>query len=524
MNKHHPFHPIIYVRGFAGTQGEVEDTVADPYMGFNLGSTKSRQLWTGDIKKFFFESPLVRLMNDFDYEDVYVHGIDQVTDGAATENVPYRSVSIYRYYEAASKDLGDGKLPEMEDYAKGLGKMILQLRDKICGVPANGVKPKDFRVYLVAHSMGGLVCRALLQNKKLGTATARGLVDKLFTYGTPHNGIDFKLVGNVPNWYSFHNTNDFNRKRMAKYLGIGAEFKKTKNKDASIVQNFDPDRIFNLVGTNSGDYAVAGGLSKMLAGDASDGLVRCPNATTHGKWNGKEVSSPRAYAFLSHSGHFGMVNSETGYQNLTRFFYGDVRVDGQLMIDELSLPTEVAKKHKAGKEIRASYHFETVVSIRGKRWEMHRRVMTDNSAIFRKFDDLIVDATGKPDPKQAPHLFSLFLDGRERMKPNGRTLGFAVDIRVLVPDYEVNGFLFLDNHYEGGYLYRDRIYFEATPPKTDKDPWELKYGFESKTAVGTPASATLKKSTNGVVCEIPIQQPKAPGIKARLKITARRWN
>jgi hypothetical protein len=38
MNEHHPFHPIIYVRGFAATQGEIEDTVADPYMGFNLGS------------------------------------------------------------------------------------------------------------------------------------------------------------------------------------------------------------------------------------------------------------------------------------------------------------------------------------------------------------------------------------------------------------------------------------------------------------------------------------------------------
>ena len=37
---HHPYHPIIYVRGFAATQGEIEETVADPYMGFNIGSTK----------------------------------------------------------------------------------------------------------------------------------------------------------------------------------------------------------------------------------------------------------------------------------------------------------------------------------------------------------------------------------------------------------------------------------------------------------------------------------------------------
>jgi hypothetical protein len=41
-----PFHPIIYVRGYAGNDAEVEDTVADPYMGFNLGATKIWQLWT----------------------------------------------------------------------------------------------------------------------------------------------------------------------------------------------------------------------------------------------------------------------------------------------------------------------------------------------------------------------------------------------------------------------------------------------------------------------------------------------
>ncbi|MES2553286.1 MAG: hypothetical protein V4588_06425 [Pseudomonadota bacterium] len=63
----HPFHPIIYVRGFAATQSEIEETVSDPYMGFNIGSTKSRMAWTGDVKRFYFESPLVRLMGDHKY-------------------------------------------------------------------------------------------------------------------------------------------------------------------------------------------------------------------------------------------------------------------------------------------------------------------------------------------------------------------------------------------------------------------------------------------------------------------------
>jgi len=51
-NAQHPYHPIIYVRGFAATQSEIDETVADPYMGFNIGSTKSRVAWTGDVKRF----------------------------------------------------------------------------------------------------------------------------------------------------------------------------------------------------------------------------------------------------------------------------------------------------------------------------------------------------------------------------------------------------------------------------------------------------------------------------------------
>ena len=101
-----PCHPIIYVRGFAATQGEIEDTVADPYMGFNIGSTKARMAWTGDVKRFFFESSLVRLMSDHDYRDVFEDGEDLVASDRPDRVIPYRSVIIYRYYDEASKDFG----------------------------------------------------------------------------------------------------------------------------------------------------------------------------------------------------------------------------------------------------------------------------------------------------------------------------------------------------------------------------------------------------------------------------------
>lgn len=44
-----PFYPIIYVRGFAMTRGEIEATTATPYIGFNQGATKVRQHWDGKM-------------------------------------------------------------------------------------------------------------------------------------------------------------------------------------------------------------------------------------------------------------------------------------------------------------------------------------------------------------------------------------------------------------------------------------------------------------------------------------------
>lgn len=71
-NAHTPFHPIIYVRGYAMTPGEIDETTADPFCGFNLGSTVYRAVPDRDRqpRKFIFESPLVRLASDFDYRDV----------------------------------------------------------------------------------------------------------------------------------------------------------------------------------------------------------------------------------------------------------------------------------------------------------------------------------------------------------------------------------------------------------------------------------------------------------------------
>lgn len=517
-----PYHPIIYVRGFAATQGEIEETVADPYMGFNIGSTKARMAWTGDVKRFFFQSPLVRLMMDHDYTDVFVDGEDLVATERPDCWIPYRSIIIYRYYDEASKDFGTGETPPIEQFAKGLDRLILRLRDKICANPKNAVTPADFRVHLVAHSMGGLICRAFLQNTQLGSAPARKAVDKLFTYATPHNGIDMRIVRNVPGWLSFGDVNNFSRERMAKYLGL------PNGDDVSIVTNFPPERIFNLVGTNPRDYEAAGGLSAWAVGDASDGLVRIENATTHGLGSdGIEVSSPRAFVNRSHSGHYGIVNSEEGYQNLTRFLFGALRVDGILDIDDITLPAEVQKELMADKKVRASYQFEVAASVRGCQWQMTRREVRENSAIFRSYEDLFPGkdkAASLLNRDKSPHLFSVFLDPSKSVKTSG-SVSFAFDIKVLVPDYEVDGLLFMQRHYEGGYILRELILVEAFPDEAALGGWRIKYGYQENNPgkPGIDAATRELKGEAGIAFDIPIAQKTRPGVKGTLRIEARSW-
>jgi pimeloyl-ACP methyl ester carboxylesterase len=516
------YHPIIYVRGFAATQSEIEETVADPYMGFNLGSTKSRMAWTGDVKRFYFESPIIRLMSEHGYADVFNEGEDLIASDRPDTVIPYKSIVIYRYYDEASEDFGSGKTPPIEHFATGLGELILRLRDKVCA--NNVIDPAEFKVHLVAHSMGGLICRAFLQNSKLSTPEARALVDKLFTYATPHNGIDMRIVRNVPGWLSFGDANNFNRDRMAGYLAL------PKNSDdVSLVNNFPPERIFNLIGTDSRDYTVMKGLAAWGAGEASDGLVRIDNATTHGPGpDGKDVGSPRAFVHRSHSGYYGIVNSEEGYQNLVRFLFGSLRVDGVLHIDDISLPTEVMTDLKAGKNVNASYQFEVVVSVRGCQWQMTRRETRENSAIFRTYDELFPGKPGTvrpPDRNQSPYLFSLFLDPAKSVKASG-SVSFALDLKVLVPDYEVDGILFLKRHYEGGYIMRELILVEAFPDANALGGWRIKYGFQDDNPGKPGVSAETKALENGegMFFDIPIKQRTRPGLTGALRIEARPAN
>lgn len=528
MNIRNCYFPIIYVRGYAMTEKEIDATAADPFCGFNLGSTVYRAAADPNRspRKFIFESAVVRLASDFGYGDVYEDGydfLDPEWQADSGNRLARRCIIIYRYYDEASGLLGNGQLPPITDFAQGLSRLIGRVRDLVCANPDNRMTPESFRCFLVGHSMGGLICRAFLQNPQLDPAGMRLSVDKLFTYATPHNGIE--VAGrNVPQWMDRNDIHNFNRDYMAQYLNLEEPYARTGRVDWLPTECFPPGRVFTMVGTNRLDYEAAFGLARTFVGHGSDGLVRIENALLAG-WNPDGSAGypcAKAYAYRAHSGYFGIVNSEEAYQNLTRFLFGDVRVDIWVDVAQIRLPQAVEEQAQSGKEIDALYQFELLAAARGKLWFLSRRLAEEDSPACLRHQDWVRDPQGN----HQLYLSSVFLANSARVNPRRRSLAYAMTLGVRVPDYEVERALWINEHYEGGYLFRDRLVVKIVPPtSTEGETWRVKYAWQGS-GVTPPESQFDVQALRGDAVEvrIPFGNDSSPGIQGAVRLLASAWN
>lgn len=359
-------YPIIYLRGYAGNQSGVEATVDDPFYGFNVGSTHTRVDAEGKSIFFAFESPLVRLMTDHGYQDVFWEGREPARDWTSEDPaLGARSIWIFRYYDVTSETFdvpGERVRLEIEEAARRLRDRISEVKE-ITGAP---------KVILVGHSTGGLIARCLIQKifreAKDSEMPATEHIDKVYTYATPHGGIEFDVFGGdilerARDFWGRNNMDDFGPRRMREYLRPkwreDAEFKVL-----SLDGAFPPERFFCLVGTNARDYTVAMGASRTIVGPQSDGLVLIRNAALEG--------SPRAFVHRAHSGRYGIVNSEEGYQNLERFLFGNMRVDVAL---------RGANRLIESADESRSYQAEVQLSIRGLPVLMHDQTIEHNAPV-----------------------------------------------------------------------------------------------------------------------------------------------
>lgn len=525
------YHPIVYIRGFAMNKSDIDETTADPFCGFNSGSTVYRaRPGNTEAARFVFESPVVRLVANHEYVNVVSEGMD-LSSPTFNEPVPRRSIVIFHYYDPASTLLGDGVVPPIQDFATKLSELIARLRDLVLMTEGAYAAPDEFRCFLVAHSMGGLVARTFLQNPQCDPKNVSKTVKKLFTYATPHNGIEFGGF-NVPSFFASHQINTFNRSEMGTYLGLVPAYQ-TQTDDVARcpAAALDPANIFTLIGTNRLDYEVGMGLSRTFVGKGSDGLVRIQNADLKGftiDAAGNQVETPCAKAFVyrSHSGYFGIVNSEEGYQNLQRFLFGDYRVDVWLEVDDIIMPAGNLANADAAGTLEAKYPVDVIISLRNKRWFLTRRIAEeDSSSVFEHRD---VRARRGQAPALEKALSTIFMANWGKLDPKNPTVAYRVQLAVRTPDYQISGRDANMDHFEGSSIYADAVIVELD---TSQVPWTASYWWESEqTATGAPSTKTpltlqpLHAGTaSPLVARITIEGGSGIKFKGALKFIASPW-
>ncbi len=191
-----------------------------------------------------------------------------------------------------------------------------------------------------------------------------------------------------------------------------------------MVGSFPPSRILSIVGTNSRDYSVAAGLSSAVMGVQSDGLVAIRNAYVYG--------GARAYIHRSHSGRYGLVNSEETYQNLSRFLFGGLRVEVALHGVELDRKDRI-------------WQGEARLAIRGVPVLIHEQTADHYCPI-----DLNATEKGIAGPLSPVPLMTIFLQPK-----NVRKCRYALDLNLnlnlnlkIISPKETGGILGFGDHLE----------------------------------------------------------------------------
>jgi hypothetical protein len=504
--------PIVYVRGYAGGTRGIDKQVDDPFYGFNDGSTHVRVNGEGDPRFYQFESPMLRLLTDEKYE-LFVQG-DQAAYLKAHEDgkVPAHSIWVYRFYDASATTFGKEPVDfNIEQAAAGLYDFIQLILKKTAAS----------KVYLLAHSMGGLVCRCMLQKVSLekddegnDRVPGKEIVDRLFTFATPHGGISFEGGSGLLDWametFGPAGSDIFSPSKMYGYLTPGAKWgdKATDGWHPHEVpeQTFDVKRIFCLIGTDSKDY----GIAQKVVGPKSDGLVMIDNAYIR--------KAHRAFVHRAHSGRYGVVNSEEGYQNLRRFLFGhlEVRVD----LSNLDLPPS----QPGVKEV---WQADVKLSVRGLPIVMHEQQASHYCPIQLNQEE------GQPrDTPDAPvPLTTVFLLDRKRFDPDAqdelpRRCRYSLQVRAYRLQ-EKRGFFFWQDHLEQMADWDDTLIVDVG--QSDDDPEDVLRAWAAWNSKTPGANADLDPISkeyldfqqNALTVEIPDSAKPILGKDAHLRFTVK---
>lgn len=367
-----PYYPIVYVRGFSPTAQAREGNFHDLYYGYADTSvevrptppTGTQKPDTDRIALDLFEGQMIRFLKEFAYVDAS-HGGLQMAIQDNTLNRPFlnptRSIWVSRFYD---QDYLSGKVRTIDQHAQNLWDLIngeIRTEFQQLNVPMN-----NFKVILIAHSMGGLVCRTLIQcllpKARIDPKT---VIHRLATIATPHGGVE---LGAIPDAFQNFVVNTFNpdgmgifkSPMMRKYLDLekkdaGGKYLYDLNSlgDPLSRNAFPVRRCFCLIGSDHKDYGVV----QQVTGGYSDGLVKQNLAFIQGAFT--------ANVHRSHSGYRGIVNSFESYENIHRFLFGDTMV--QIHLENLA----IKGTHEDG--AKDFYNIEFALSVRNTGAYLHQR-------------------------------------------------------------------------------------------------------------------------------------------------------
>lgn len=329
--------PLILVRGFGGLDVEDERQIA--YQGFNEGTVYPHKrgenyIYEGLVLKYlksqwqyhdatnvvgyygspvFDETELPEPLRALDPK--YFSGHRVVIDaGTALELLtapgdPRKSLWVFRYYDLHARNF--------KVYGEALARLVDFIRDLTAlKSPSPGPKPP---VNIIAHSMGGLIVRELVQVTLPGLGRrADECINKIVTLGTPHRGISFQAIRDWKFTEAEEELERFNPDGQAdpaqpwSYVNFG--------------KHFPSERVLCVVGTNYRSYGnrLATMLNQLVPTpqeygwnyNRSDGLVKQTSAQLPG--------APRTFVHKSHGGHDSIMTARESFEVATRFFHGDI--------------------------------------------------------------------------------------------------------------------------------------------------------------------------------------------------------
>ena len=438
-----PFYPIVYVRGYAMTANEREETFHDTYYGFAATSVEKRDVPPPDyFHADMFEGQLIRFMKmrEHAYYDATNRGLEDCPDN------PARSLWVCRFYD---QDVFKDKLRSIEDHAEELRALVCEIipaRLRACKVDL-GANLKHYKVILIAHSMGGLVCRTLIQNLlPRRKENPKDWVHRFITIGTPHKGIE---LGRIPDFMERFvlrkanpfDANIFEEKRMRQYLKLPSDYDPHSLGPSDSPYAFPVKRCLCLIGSDYESY----GAVQHLTGSFSDGLVKQDRAyVVAGKPDakGKYASEQKSYwanVHRAHSGRRGIVNSYESFENVHRFIFGDVKAEIYLENVQLGgTPVENADYF---------YDIEFALSIRGTPVYLHRRQQTPcENAIRYSRSDL---------EEKTVLLHTLFLNSGLKLNPDPPYSHFKLEFRVR--EHAIKKGLLWDREYPEKTIYAEDL-------------------------------------------------------------------